>query len=113
MGKAKRHYTSQELDDIRSMAANGRSGIAIAKKYGTTPDRLYCVLSYYKIHLLQPRRTRRPTRLLGGGLETRFAVEADSRGITSKELMRKVLEVVTKDNLFSALLDMDDTGKAS
>jgi hypothetical protein len=108
------HYTQKDLKEIQRMAEDRMTGRQIADAFGTTPDLLYGIMRYHGIKLSDQPRVPKKIAVLGKHPAGRIlAMEADRRGLSSRELARRLLIVISENNMFNAILEDQDNGSDS
>lgn len=100
----KRIFTDEVLESIPRWVDEGLSRDEIAQKIGTTVSSLVTCCSQYQISL-----KHMPPVPMGVEVPYRTAKvwmrKARSLGLTTDELIKRVLVVVAKDDLFKAVID--------
>lgn len=97
IGRIGNPYSRQDLDRMREMVAAKIKGTEIARTFCTTPERLYTLFNYHGISIT-PRKKAPHIRKA-------FTEEARRRGMTPYQLRELIVEAVTRENLFTAVLD--------
>jgi hypothetical protein len=109
-------FTPAALDEIKTMVAQGLDKQLIADKVGCTPGSLKVVCCKNRISLRQPdRKPRQPKpaepkltalRLSISHLAMlRLQKHASDTGQTATKLAADLLEVITEDGLYDAVID--------
>jgi hypothetical protein len=109
-------FTSAALDEIKTMVAQGLDKQRIAAKVGCTPGSLKVVCCKNRISLRQPDRKPRPPKPAEPKLaELQLSIShlamlslnkhAADKGLTAIKLATDLLEIITVDRLYDAVLD--------
>ena len=105
---------------VSGLATQAVPAREIARRLGVTAQRVHSVLHYLRRHgaVFPPVRLGKPCGPQGAQLtrvnaETRAALEphAIARGMETKALAVRILDVVIRDNLIDAILDDKETGQ--
>lgn len=97
-------FTPETMEAIGKMRAEGKTSRQIAEAVGSTPDSVRQTLHYR--HMKRPHDHRLEFQI-GATTKEVYAREAERRGIKCRVLIRRVLTMVARDNLFSAIIDDD------
>jgi hypothetical protein len=99
-----RRFTAAELERLRLMADFGHDGKSIARALGRTPQAIRVKCVELGIRLRRPsvehRRVKLPLQTWQG-----LRAAATARGTTVAGLARLLIEIIVRDNLFSAVVD--------
>jgi hypothetical protein len=96
IAQADRMAWQQRLEQMRELADAHLSIDQIVERTGLSR-------SSVRVYLCQARS--RPRLSLSDKAQSRWRQEARHRGVPSRELMARALELIATDNLFSAVLD--------
>ena len=103
---------------VSGLATQAVPAREIARRLGVTAQRVHSVLHYLRRHgaVFPPVRLGKPCGPQGAQLtrvnaETRAAPHAIARGMETKALAVRILDVVIRDNLIDAILDDKETGQ--
>lgn len=100
-------FTADVLNNIRVWVDQGMSVDEIAERVGTSVNSLRTTCSRHKISL--SKNVSILTVNMPKDLKETFVKRAKSSGQTTHELVKNLLEVIARDNLFDAVLDEDDS----
>lgn len=99
------HYTDDEIEQIRQLAARGYSAIYIGRCFNVTPGSMRETLKRYNIKLRVSGRRPLSTKFGYGDSAEIFRRAAAARGTTVGALATRLLEVIAHDDMFDAILD--------
>jgi DNA-binding CsgD family transcriptional regulator len=95
-------FTDEQIDEMLQMAADGASGVEIAHALGFKAQSVRAKLNSLGVRL---RRQVLATRLrMVISISRRMRLAADARGVTVQQLIRRLLQVTSRENLFDQLL---------
>jgi hypothetical protein len=97
-------FSDEQIAEMVAMASNGASGVEIAKALNLRAEavrkRLWCMG-------IELRRAPLRSRIrMVVGITKRMRIAANARGVTVQQLIRRLLQTISRDDLFDSILPL-------
>lgn len=106
-GHFKSKWTNQQCAMIGFLSGRGETSVAISKKLGINASSIRRMNSEWDLPKAADPHGDRVTVpvILGKSLRSSISAKAEEQGLQTDELVEKVMRILVKDNLWSAVLD--------
>ena len=97
-------FSDEQIAEMVAMAGDGCSGVEIAHALGVKAQSVRAKLANMGIKLRRAALRSRIRMVIG--ISKRMRLAANARGLTIQQLIRRLMQTISRDNLFDTILPL-------